>query len=365
MANPDDATFITAGNEEGIPFPDDDDEVGDMHVSESTRLHKKMREMKEMDDTLSAMKRDYARRIRLVKIGESRFLERQRNTIEYLRKFKQFIVETDSKRKRAENKEAEEQKMISQKNKELKALTELLADKKRTRDKKLAQHECIKQNQTYLEGVLSLSDQYSEIDDLLTRYKILEETNLDLMTKSREVDKEQENMQRLSTEHHRNKLNDILVKNSELARLLQNLELVGNTTSSLENEVITSEDKAKDLNRMFGEIQMATRNIHTRICNCYPTTPGLRRQQQKAQQTKIEESAQRDGNNKPKKGPEISKDEMVVKELISLLDVVAEKASDMSFVVSSVREKSGVTRRGVHKSTAEVEESQGDRKSVV
>ena len=54
-------------NEEGIPFPEDDDEVGDMHVSESTRLHKKMREMKEMDDTLSAMKRDYARRIRAVK----------------------------------------------------------------------------------------------------------------------------------------------------------------------------------------------------------------------------------------------------------------------------------------------------------
>ena len=79
-----------------------------------------------MDDTLSAMKRDYARRIRLVKQGEARFLERQRNTIEYLRKFKQFIVETDTKRTRAEKKEAEERRIIEQKMRELKALTELL-----------------------------------------------------------------------------------------------------------------------------------------------------------------------------------------------------------------------------------------------
>ena len=60
--------------------------VGDpLSVSESTRLHHKLREMKEMDDALALMKSDYAERIRLVKEGEARFLVKQHNIIKVSR----------------------------------------------------------------------------------------------------------------------------------------------------------------------------------------------------------------------------------------------------------------------------------------
>ena len=86
---------------------------------------------------------------------------------------------------------------------------------------------------------------------------------------------------------------------------------MSNQTSVLENDVITSEDKAKHLNRTFGEIQMAIRNIYTRICNCYPTTVGLRRQQQKAAATK--------GQEEEYDSKDRNKEEVTVKELIQLL----------------------------------------------
>lgn len=298
MAEPEDpGTFITAGNEQGVEFPENDNDMADMHVSESTRLHKKMREMKEMDDALAAMKRDYARRIKLVKQGSARFLKRQKNTIEYLRKFKQFILETDTKRTRAEKKELEEKKAIDQKIKTIRELTEQLAEKKRTTEKKKNKHERIKQYQSYLESVLSNSEQYTEIDELLTRYKILDETRSDLLDRSDVVGKEQEGQQMKLLGITRDKQNDILVKNSTLARQLKVLEDQSNDTSSMENNAITSDERSKHLNRTVGEIQMAIRNIHMRICDQYPTTPQLRRQQEKA------------GNNATSKQPQITSSE--------------------------------------------------------
>jgi hypothetical protein len=58
-----------------------------------------------MDDALALMKSDYADRIRAVKEGESKFLVKQHNIIKYLRRFKLFILESDTKRARAEKKE--------------------------------------------------------------------------------------------------------------------------------------------------------------------------------------------------------------------------------------------------------------------
>jgi len=96
------SVFLTQGNEVGVdlhhPRGADHDShalstglgsasgvslgVGDpLSVSESTRLHHKLREMKEMDDALALMKSDYAERIRLVKEGEARFLVKQHNII--------------------------------------------------------------------------------------------------------------------------------------------------------------------------------------------------------------------------------------------------------------------------------------------
>jgi hypothetical protein len=115
-----DGTFLTQGDEDAYAG-DPGDYIFDnaANSSQSTRLHQKMREMKEMDAKLAAMKDDYAKRLAVVRKGEQKFLEKQKNTIDYLRKFKAFIVETDAKRNRALQKAAEEHRHVLKKSKEL------------------------------------------------------------------------------------------------------------------------------------------------------------------------------------------------------------------------------------------------------
>ena len=52
------------------------------------------------------------------------------------------------------------------------------------------------------------------------------------------------------------KQNEILVKNSVLARMLKELEDVSNHTSSVENAMKSLELKNKEANRKFGEVRM-------------------------------------------------------------------------------------------------------------
>lgn len=351
-------TFLTQGNEPGQPLSDDENLMGeDMHVSESTRLHKKMREMKLMDEKLAAMKHDYAQRIRIVKLGEARFLEKQRNTIEYLRKFKAFIIETDTKRMRADKKYNEEKRQIIQKEQEIQQLRKQLQEKRNERDKKLRNHERIKINQTYLDKVLAISEQYTEIDELLTRYKILNDTNVDLRAVASKVVKEQESYQAKIQTLLKNKQNAILVKNSDLARCLKTLEDVSNSTSNSENEAAAFELKTKEFNRKFGEIQMAIRNIHARTVNSYPKTikksithTSVNTDEGKG--AKEKNRKRRTKNNKDEEGYDSDaeardqKNALLLATLIQYLDVVAEKVEDIIVVASVGKEHKSENRRG-------------------
>ncbi len=122
-------------------------------VSQITRLHKKMREMKAMDDQLTTMKQDFASRLRVVKQGEARFAEKQRHTIDYLTKFKGYIVEAHAKRMRAEKKGTEERQNIDNIDREAEALRKKLSHVAETlrRKKRTLRHH--KQYKDYLEKV--------------------------------------------------------------------------------------------------------------------------------------------------------------------------------------------------------------------
>lgn len=364
-----DRTFLTQGNEPGAQFQDDDG-LEDTRVSESTRLHKKMREMKQMDDKLASMKEDYASRIRVVKQGETRFLEKQRNTIEYLRKFKNFILDTDTKRTRAEKKEADEKRQIEQKVREMENLESTLQAKRIERDKKLQLYEQIVQNKDYLDKVLPVSQQFSVIDELLNRYKILEETHLDLRKSADKVGAMMEDFQTKHQALYKNKQNAILLSNSELARQLKSLEDTANHTGAKEAEVATAELKTKDQNRQFGEWQMAIRNMHTRTLACYPTTKALKKKQ-KATTTKAPkqrpqkplDSKHKDGVEEDPEKEQDKKNEDLLLNLKELLDEVCEKLQDMADVVETAR-GSKDKKTGQQQQFNQVKHDQGNKKAA-
>ena len=175
-----DNVFLTQGNEPGVDLHAaaaesggelvasggsagvDASDVG-VHepISQSTRLHHKMREMKEMDDALALMKADYNERIRLVKEGEARFLVKQHNIIKYLKRFKLFILESDTKRARAEKKEADEHKQRLAKLREIDFQRSQFLALQSTRSELKAKNDHYKTNKNYLESVKdSVPEQY-------------------------------------------------------------------------------------------------------------------------------------------------------------------------------------------------------------
>lgn len=258
------------------------------HVSQSTRLHHKMREMKEMDDALALMQSEYSERIRAVKDGEAKFLVKQHNIIKYLRRFKLFILESDTKRARAEKKESEEHRQRNLKVREIEQLRAQFLQLQQTRSDLKQKNDHYKQNKQFLESVKdAVPEQYGEIDELIVRHQILKQTNTDLTEANRVVT---EKMEAINTELqtlYKTKQNDILVKNSKFASLLQKLETVTNETSSIENEVVAVEQRTRDMNRYFCEVQMAIQNIYARTMSSLPSAKAATQMKKRMQQQAV------------------------------------------------------------------------------
>lgn len=357
-------TFLTQdGNEQGVAFGsvDDDIDPNSEHVSQSTRLHHKQREMKEMDNKLAAMKNDYRRRIRLVKQGELRFLDKQRNTIDYLRKFKAFIQETDTKRSRAEKKVQEEKDSINKANSEIARLTRELARLERKRDQKRDEYERYKKQKDYLVSVRSMTDQYGEVDELLVRHRILQKNHDDVQKEAENKLKQMFDYQAKVQALRKKKQNELLVKNSELARGSKELEEYTNLVTKKQNEVELEEVNVREVGRNFCEVLLAIKNIYNRTM-LYPITKNLNkkmksrmaaeerdnkeaekriRQKQKQERKRRGLGTKKNGtdeNGKDSNGKSVRHNNIArdLKDLIKKLDTVGEKMKEMKKVAEMV-----------------------------
>jgi len=202
-----------------------DDASGDDRMSQITRLHQKMRELKAVDEQLSAMKHDYANRMRVVAQGEARFLEKQKQTIDYLTKFRGYIQDADAKRSRAERKLEDERRAIAERSSECAALTARYAMLTKTLKSKLKRLEHHQQYREYLESVVSVAKLvYGDVEDMISRHKSLTATNSDLQARVTAIQQEVAALSLQRNAVRKAKQTELLVANSLLARLLKDLE---------------------------------------------------------------------------------------------------------------------------------------------
>eukprot|EP01006_Ploeotia_vitrea_P042123 TRINITY_DN66606_c4_g5_i1.p1 TRINITY_DN66606_c4_g5~~TRINITY_DN66606_c4_g5_i1.p1 ORF type:complete len:400 (+),score=191.64 TRINITY_DN66606_c4_g5_i1:159-1202(+) len=220
--------------------------------------------MKEMDRRLARMKEEYARRIQKVKEGEERFRKEQQRTIDGIRRLKTFIIDWDQKRNRSLARAAEERKLTEKKIKEIENRKQVLESLKQTRTKLRRRLAQLKPNQEYLESVASFADDYSQVEELVTRYNILEETNRDLREQASEVEQSMEEMHMQMQQMMKVAQNDLLVKNSEIARLQKRLEDSSRRQADAANEVLGVEERNKEIQRRCGSVMMAIRNLYER-----------------------------------------------------------------------------------------------------
>ena len=181
-------TFLTQGlDEAGVSVGGRSSSSSSAHDDASSaalRLHAKAEELRVLDEQYAAHALRYAERMRRVREGEAAYADKRAHTVAYLRRFKAFIAETDTKRLRAEKKEAEERRCREDKERELQALHHQLRRALRRRAVVQRRAAVYRAYRAYLESVLLHSEQYTDVDELLTRHAILTQTQSDLAEQS-------------------------------------------------------------------------------------------------------------------------------------------------------------------------------------
>eukprot|EP01038_Epipyxis_sp_PR26KG_P007741 gene7741-10518_t len=236
-------------------------------TSQSTLLLKKRKEMREVDESLELMKKDYKRRMNDCEERRLQFELKQAKMREQILKFEKFIQENDAKRQRAEAKAKQERKLYEEKIKEVyeleKKMNKLLLEQ-RSLVQELETKSCYK---TFLERIVEENEfGYEEVGEILNRHNILIEANRDLMDQAALQEQKADEFRKKLQSLHTEKQNQLLVSNSILQSNQKELEKMVIKVKKEEEEKLQLEDKKKDISRELSQISQAVKNIFGR-CN--------------------------------------------------------------------------------------------------
>ena len=241
---------------------------GAKQTSQSTLLLKKRKEMREVDEALNLMKKDYKKRMDECEERRLQFEQKQSKMRDQVLKFEKFIQENDSKRIRADSKAKQEKKLYEEKCKEIQSLQDKMAHLETSQRElftELSKRSCYR---LYLERIVEENDQeYEEIASILTRHKTLTDSNVDLMKYAgnleKKLDKVRYELQMFQTENQ----NQLLVSNSyfqQNQKKFEDIKVVVTKEGVLKNK---DEDKKKDVSRQFSQVMNTVRNICSRCTN--------------------------------------------------------------------------------------------------
>mmetsp|Transcript_51293 Transcript_51293/g.133227 ORF Transcript_51293/g.133227 Transcript_51293/m.133227 type:complete len:365 (+) Transcript_51293:79-1173(+) len=234
------------------------------HVSPATRLLEKRRQMFEVQEALDAQKEEFERREATFKRREEMLKKKDLELQESLIRFNKFLQENDSKRNRAEKKRLDEERQKTSKEAEIERLkTEVQVQLAKRADmeyevKKMSKY------QTFLDTVLELEEDYPEITDLLSRYATLDAAHGDLIERQDIAGRENEDARAELTQFVREKGDDILASNNELADLQQMEEREIAVARDLVSEAERQLDVSADSTLQLGQVMMACENIYSR-----------------------------------------------------------------------------------------------------
>lgn len=220
--------------------------------------------MFEVQENLEAQKQDFNRKEEVFKRREEALKIKDLELQESLIRFSKFLQENDSKRARAEKKAADEIKSRLQKEKEIETLTEEL---EALRDEKERVHEVLQTNmryQQYLESVLEVADEYSEVSDLLTRHTTLLATNQDLKEHQRKCAELAEKIRTELQVYVKQKTDESLNLNNELARLKKELEGYEGDAMAQQAKRNQRLQVASEKTLEYGQVVLSTDNIFNR-----------------------------------------------------------------------------------------------------
>jgi len=256
----DGGTFITQA-EQQVDF----DEFENEDVCQATLLHRKREEMKEVDKNLAKTKQECSRIFARVAKGEEAFKKKQEHFHKQIQQFQKFILDSDRKYT-AKLKMADDEKkqaiklgnMVLEKKDELSSLTVQKESLKNALNK-------LNRYQAFLlEVVRNLSAQFTFVDEILQRFQVLDQANAQL----KETDREKKEFINAYTKdvfaEIKDKQNALLVKNSDLARCLKQLDDARSLVQHYTDSISQWYQKSQNLQKTGSTVQSAIHNLYRR-----------------------------------------------------------------------------------------------------
>jgi len=240
------------------------------NVSPATRFLEKRRQMYEVNEALEAQKARFAKDEEQFKKREESLRTKDLHLQHQLIRFNKFLQDNEAKRRRAETRCADEQMQIKQKDEEIRELEVQLEE---------LQRQCVdledevKRNMKYeefLERAKEYTADFSEIQDLLTRYETLEAAHRDLVRNQALFESRNEEVRQEFQNYQKESANEILGFTTKTASLQSELEASETLRQqlTLEAEEVTQGDSEQSL--FLGKIIMSVENLYLRCTSERP-----------------------------------------------------------------------------------------------
>jgi len=234
------------------------------NVSPATRLLEKRRQMYEVQDALESQKAKFGKEEEQFRKKEDQLRAKDLQLQHQLIRFNKFLQDNEAKRRRAETRAAEEAAQIKQREEEIE---ELEAQLEESRKSCAELEEEVTRNmkfEEFLERVKETCDDYSEIQDLVTRYDTLESANKDLMDSQTQYEEKNEAVRGEFQNYKKERSIENMAFTNRIATLQSEFEEVQKARQELEHlaDVATQQDSEHSLH--FGQILMSVENLFLR-----------------------------------------------------------------------------------------------------
>ncbi|XP_027718418.1 cilia- and flagella-associated protein 73 isoform X5 [Vombatus ursinus] len=239
----------------------------DGYINHAAQLLEKKQEMVEVEEALRAKKEEFQVKMSALKQRRKALEQKEDALKESMVRFDKFLKDTEAKQSRALRRAEEGRQTAAQKEAEAMALRkelEGLIKRKEQLERKLHKYRPFAR---YLEQVVSQSEEFQEIPELMARFSGLSEAQTILAERQQALHKAVEEARAELLKLVEEKNDEILHQNNRVADLQLRLEE--------ESRWVHIQNTAAQKTLLLGQIKMAALNLFQLVCKQKKEVPAL------------------------------------------------------------------------------------------
>ncbi|CAF0721923.1 unnamed protein product [Adineta steineri] len=232
------------------------------HLSSTSRLLEKQREVTEAESLLTNQKEEFKLKMQSLKMRREKLNSKEHELRESLANFEKYINELDSKKMRALKRAHDERELASVKQKDIERLQAEIDELRRKREELTTRNAKYGEHSKYLEKTVELADEFQEIRELIDRYTTLYTNKESLLEIQTQREEQLEMLRRKRDAFMQKTSNEILTLNNRIGDLQHHLEQAEIDARRAENDWIFIQSTAAEKTLLLGNVILAVRNLY-------------------------------------------------------------------------------------------------------